>query len=204
MKDYQITLEPHPRNARARVRVLAGTDDAVPFRVVVPLRITSVEAAVEWLRPAGVPADALRQGEFYFLPSDGPHVEAGCDHPAGRPTNRADCGHGEYTDAGSHYRYNVTWGASFSRTHTAADCKAVVKSGSVRFPGRRTTKSHDFVSRPRYFARGSVQHDEHGTLELPCHNPLYQDDPQHRGDWYEVVPNRAHGPFPVEGFGPAD
>ncbi len=193
--DYQISLEPHPRNPRARQRVLTGTDDAAAFRVVVPIRLKTVEEAVEWLRPPNIPADALRQGEFYLLPSHGPHVEAGCTHPKGEPIRRDDCGSDEYTEAGSHYRYRAIGRASFSRTHAATDCKAVVKNGEVAFIGRRAVKTHDFTGRPTYYVSGEVTHFEHGTLALSEHE---------QGRWYEVVPNKAHGPFPVWGYGPED
>jgi len=190
---YTLTLEPHPRNPRSRIRVLRGTDDGNPFEVTVPLRIKTVQDAVDWLRPDDVPQDALRQGEFYFIPSTGPHVVAGCYHPDPDHIYREDCGSDEWTAAGSTYRYTVNWRASFSRTHTATTCYSVVKAGYVLFPGRRTLKTHPFTGRPRYFVRGSVTHPEHGTLALPPHD---------LGEWYEVIPNRAHGPFPVTGYGP--
>lgn len=202
--DCTISLEPHPSNPRSRIRVLAGTDDGAPFRVTVPLHIRTVKDALDWLRPDHVPVDALRQGEFYFIPSAGPHRAAGCTHPDPKRIREADCGSHEYSDAGSHHEYRVVWRASFSRRHTATVCRAVVKSGSVAFRGRRATRTHDYTARPTYYVRGEVVHDEHGTLTLPTHDPSYQDDPLHQGDWYEVVPNRAHGPFPVWGYGPED
>lgn len=194
---YQLQLQPHPRNPRARVRVLSGTDDGQDFQVQVPLRLKTVEAALEWLRPAGVPEDALRQGEFYFVPSPGhgPHDVAGCYHADYTHVSRYDCGSQEETDGGSSYQWRVRWEASFSATHSADHCLAVVKSGDVAFVGRRRMRTHGFVGRPRYFVRGGVEHDEHGRLELPRHTS---------GAWYEVIPNRVHGPFPVEGYGQGD
>lgn len=194
MMETTLTLEPHPNNPKARQRILAGDDGGSPFRVVVPLRIKTIDAALDWLRPAEVPADALRQGEFYFIPSAGPHVAAGCRHGGGR-IFLDDCGSEEYTEAGSEYFWRVDWNASFSRTHTAVRCYTVTKSGSVLFRGHRKIKSHDFTSRPRYFVQGPITHGEHGSLELPPH-------PQ--GKWYEVIPNKVHGPFPVVGYGQSD
>lgn len=190
-----LTLKPSPTNPRARVRILEGEDDGHRYEVKVPLRCKTVEDALDWLRPEGLQADAIRQGEFYFVPSSGPHRAAGCHHESGEKVYRSDCGSEEYTDAGSEYRWTVDWDASFSRTHRAKDCYSVVKSGSVQFVGRKRVKSHSFTGRPRYFVRGPVEHSQHGTLELPKHAA---------GLWYEVVPNRAHGPFPVAGFGPTD
>lgn len=194
-----ISLEPHPRNPRARVRILSGQDDGHSFEVQVPLRIKTVEAALDWLRPAGVPADVLRQGEFYFLPSAGPHAAAGCFHPADNKVMAADCGGEEVTEGGSNYRWTVDWHASFSPSHTATRCYSVTKSGDVAFVGRRKMRTHSFTARPSYFVAGTVEHPEHGTLELPAHGAA------HRGvSWYEVRPNKAHGPFPVRGYGRGD
>ena len=192
---YELQLQPHPRNPQSRIRILVGQDDGQDFAVQVPLRLRTVEAALDWLRPAHVPADALRQGEFFFLPSPGPHAAAGCYHPTEGKVRREDCGGEDYTEAGSSYRWSVEWNASFSQTHRATRCYAVTKSGDVLFRGRRRMHSHAFVARPRYFVRGRVEHGQHGTLPLPRHAD---------GLWYEVIPNRAHGPFPVNGYGRGD
>jgi len=191
--EYTIQLQPHPRNPRARVRVLSGQDDGQDFAVQVPLRIRTVEDALDWLRPAGIAADALRQGEFFFVPSRGPHDAAGCHHES--RILREDCGGEEVTEAGSVYRWRVDWDASFSETHSATRCYSVTKSGEVMFVGRRRMRTHTFVGRPRYFVRGSVEHGQHGRLQLLNHG---------WGPWYEVIPNRAHGPFPVRGYGRGD
>lgn len=233
-----LTLEPSASNPRARVRVLRGQDDGHDFAVRVPLRCRTVEDALDWLRPDDVPRGSLRQGEFYFIPSGGPHAAAGCDHspkrgqcpnpqcewgkvysedPGDRGTacptcggsgqgplgpagvHESDCGSSETTEAGSEYRWTVDWQATFSRRHTATRCRAVIKSGEVAFIGRRKVKTHAFRARPRYFVAGEVEHYEHGTLVLPAHSRAY-----HGISWYEVVPNRAHGPFPVRGLGQED
>jgi hypothetical protein len=202
-----LTLQAHPANPRARQRVLTGDDDGHAYRVVVPMRIRTVEAALDWLRPDDVPADALRQGEFYLMPSGGPHLMAGCEHDAATPAVReailrgerdprqTPCGSEEHTEAGSSYRWTVDDAASFSRTHEAESCWSVTKSGDVCFLGRKRVRSHGFTGRPTYYVRGYVEHAEHGRLELPAH---------YQGRWYEVVPNRAHGPFPVQGYGRGD
>lgn len=190
-----LSLRPHPRNPRSRERWLTGEDDGHAYDVRVPMRIRSIADALEWLRPAGVPADALRQGEFYFLPARDPHVEY-CYHAAedihsyyadGRIVYRRGTEHGsdEFTEAGSVYRYRLTYD-QFSATHAADHCVRVDKRGDVAFRGRRRMRTHEFRARPRYFIWGGVTHPEHGRLDL---GP----------GWYEVVPNRAHGPFPVAG-----
>jgi hypothetical protein len=47
---------------------LVGTDESELFISILPKKVTSVAAAHNALRPAGVPADAVRQGEFFFVP----------------------------------------------------------------------------------------------------------------------------------------
>ncbi len=57
------------RNEKNRPeRFLVGQDDGADFSVKVPLRVKTVEAAIEWLRPAGVLAGTPRQGEYFFIP----------------------------------------------------------------------------------------------------------------------------------------
>lgn len=189
-----LVLKPHPNNPKARVRFLRGQDDGHDYEVRVPLRCKTVEDALDWLRPDEVPADAPRQGEFYFVGSSGPHKAAGCSHygePSPSDPYYTYCGSTEHTSAGSSYKYTVDSFASFSRRHRATECWSVVKSGEVCFVGRRRVKTHSFVSRPRYFVRGTVYHPEHGNLDLGS-------------GWFEVIPNGAHGPFPVRGLGPED
>lgn len=183
-----LAIRPSPKNPRARIRILHGEDDGHPYEVHVPLRIKTVEAALDWLRPANVPGDALRQGEFYFVPADDPHSQF-CDWPDCERTGD----HGGYWQEGpSHYRYDMS-DAQFSRTHYANECVRVTKSGTVAFVASRGIRSHPFTGRPRFFVRGVVRHSggDHSELVLP-------------GGWHEVVPNRAHGPFPVRGMGNDD
>lgn len=129
-----LTLAPHPSNPRARLRVPQGLDDGHAYRVVVPLRIRTVEAALAWLRPDGVPIDALRQGEFYFVPSASP-VQLYCTaHEPGHHRYQ-EC---EGFEDGGHSSYTWTFvaDARFSASHIPVICIAVVKSGSVAFTAR--------------------------------------------------------------------
>lgn len=173
----------------SRRRLLQGEDDGHPYQVFVPLRCRTVEDALDWLRPSCVPADAPRQGEYYFIRSAGPH-DAGCNHYSDRPNDR-DCGRIVETEARSTYRWEVWSNASFSRRHHADECWSVVKSGDTMFAGWKRVRSHSWVDRPRYFVRGTVRHPEHSDLVLPP-------------GWFEVVPNKAHSPFLVTGIGQED
>ncbi len=48
---------------------LVGVDEKANFICALPKRVTSVAEAHESLRPADVPADAPRQGEWFFVPA---------------------------------------------------------------------------------------------------------------------------------------
>lgn len=174
----------HPKNPRARIRVLVGMDDGRPFEVRVPMRVKDVETALDWLRPKDVPPGTTRQGEFFFVPVQNPHNEF-CDHGYDGPRI-----HGyELYKGQSCYRYSVA-PSFFSFTHVADECIVVVKSGETAFYSRRkgSVQAHSWTGRPRYFVRGVVRHTrgDHPDLNL--------------GDsWHEVIPNKAHGPFPMRG-----
>ena len=156
-------------------RILSGTDDGSTFRVAVPMRCHTVEEAVAWLRPPEVPTGSLRQGEFFFRPGQPPEAD---DYPV------------QTTAAGSERQTHTQNEAEFSASHHAEECVAVWDTGNTMFLGRRHVHSHEWTGRPRYFVRGAVKHSEHTTLQL--------------SEWHEVIPNRAHGPFPVRGFGRED
>lgn len=52
----------------AETTFLVGYDERRQFISMLPKRVNSVEKAHRVLRPAGVPADAPRQGEWFFVP----------------------------------------------------------------------------------------------------------------------------------------
>ena len=152
-------------------RVLAGMDDGHPFSVQVPLRCQTLREALEWLRPDDVPADALRQGEWYFVRRN--------------PEPETD-GMEQVSEAGSMRRVEHREIETFDERarHMPTECLAVLASGETCFMGRKAVKSHAWTGRPHIFVRGVVHHPEHGGLDLGA-------------KWHEVVPNRAHGPFAV-------
>jgi len=150
--------------------VLTGVDDGHPFQVPVPGTCATVAQALEWLRPPDVPEGAPRQGEYFFVPAALPGE--GSSAP---------------TRAGSWRETEHEVGATFSRSHHAEECVRVVTQGETAFVGRRQhVRTHEWRGRDRYFARGEVTHSrgEHPPLDLGAR-------------WHEVVPNRAHGPWPV-------
>lgn len=180
---HEVITERNEKNRPERF--LVGEDDGQTFKVRVPLRVKSVEQAIKWLRPAGVPADAPRQGEYFFVPQA----------EGFKPSSLRD---ETYTEAGSYREVVVEDGPLSFHRHAIARCpdlaedakisRAAQARGSTCFIGRKRVCSHDWTGRPRYFVRGQVEHPEHGTLVLGSR-------------WHEVVPNRAHGPFPVRGLG---
>ena len=152
--------------------------EAEGTRVRVSSRCRTVEEAENWLRPKGVPPDALRQGEFYFVPV--PADEAG--NPE-EPDWYAETS--EYSWRAERW---TTWPALDARgRHRPEECRVLVTWGETAFIGRRgRIRTHRWQGRPRVFVSGSVEHPEHGVLELPKHQG---------GWWYQVIPNRAHGPW---------
>lgn len=158
------------------VRILSGSDDGSEFRVQIPTRCRTVKQAVAWLRPARIREDALRQGQFFFLPVKLPE---GNDYPVRTPR------------PAPHWRTHCKYDARFSATHVATECIAVWNSGTPRFLGRGRLHGHHWTGHPRYFVRGEVTHAKHAPLSLGT-------------TWHEVIPNRAHGPFPIRGFGRED
>lgn len=192
MANEQLELRPHPTNQKARQRILVGEDDGHRYEVAVPMRFKDPQSALDWLRPKDVPIDALRQGEFYFVPSENPH-ELFCDEEHCRSFNR----HGStWFEGTSDYQFIMERG-DFSTSHyvprSYGESWRATKAGNVAFFGRRGVAHHQFSGRPRYFVRGTVVHarGDHADLVLPAHPG---------GDWYEVIPNKAHGPFPVTGM----
>ena len=153
-------------------QTLTGMDDGHPFSATVPLRCQTIGEALEWLRPDGVAVDAIRQGEWFFVPAT--------PEPEGRTES----------DAGSLRRVVHHTIDSFDRRgrHQVAECLVVIASGETAFVGRRAVKTHDWTGRPRVYARGLITHPEHVTVDL---GPT----------WHEVIPNRPHGPFAVGSLG---
>lgn len=182
----ELTVERSDRGGR--VRILAGTDDGAPFRVRVPMRCRTTEAAIEWLRPPEVPPGAPRQGDLYFVPMVAEH-RLGTWKPSSL-RERSE------TDAGSWREVEVDDGPlSFGRHEIEQGevpaCKSISRVAQARgetcFIGRKSVRSHAWTGRPRYFVRGTVVHPEHGTLVLGL-------------TWHEVIRNRAAGPWPVRGL----
>lgn len=62
---YDVTMEA----PAATNHFLVGYDESSQFIAALPEAAESVEHAHEILRPEGVPADALRQGEWFFVPA---------------------------------------------------------------------------------------------------------------------------------------
>ena len=160
-----------------RQKFLAGTDDGQPFRVRVSARCTTIEAAVEWLRPAGVPEGSIRQGEFYFVP-----LSIGEHDVSAKMLNQVDSYSWKYpsllseTDAGSSKALRMVE-AQFSASHDAAQSIRVQVSGVTAFIGRRNVKTHSWTGRIRFYVCGKVTHEHHPEIVL--------------ADWHEVVPNKA-------------
>ena len=153
-------------------QTFTGMDDGHPFSATVPLRCQTIGEALRWLRPDGVAEDALRQGEWFFVPAT-PEPE----------------GYTE-SDAGSRRRveHHVIESFDARGRHQVAECLVVIASGETAFVGRRAVKTHDWTGRPRVYARGLITHPEHVTVDL---GPT----------WHEVIPNRPHGPFAVGSLG---
>lgn len=181
--DFTLTLE---RTAKGgNIRILRGQDDGSPFAVQVPARCKTIEQAIEWLRPAEVPADAPRQGDLFFVPQPRDF----------KPSMLAES---EYTPAGSYREVTVYHGPQALGNHRfdgiAGDTehkygvtRVVQAAGDTMFVGRRKVKSHSWQGRPRYFVRGIVSHPEHTAIDLGML-------------WHEVIRNRAAGPWPVSGI----
>jgi len=152
-------------------RTLTGVDDQHAFAVQVPATCATIGEALEWLRPDGVCADTPRQGEYFFARRDPP---AEGSESVGRRSHR--------------YTRHVS--ARFSRTHNADEVIRVETAGETAFCGRRSIKTHGWTGRDRYFARGVVRHEagDHPDFDLGA-------------QWHEVIPNRAHGPWPVRAPG---
>jgi hypothetical protein len=51
-----------------KLTLLVGVDETAHFICALPKKVKSVKAAHEALRPKGVPRNALRQGEWFFVP----------------------------------------------------------------------------------------------------------------------------------------
>lgn len=150
-------------------RSLTGMDDGHAFSVRVPLRVRTIREALDWLRPDEVGIDALRQGEWFFVPRD----------PEAPGTSHTDAGSERTIEHQSINTFDA------SGRHMPAECLAVLSHGDTMFIGRNGGgRSHSWIGRPHIFAKGVISHPEHGSLDL--------------GDnWHEVIPNRAHGPFQV-------
>ena len=164
-----------------RQKFLAGTDDGQPFRVRVSARCTTVDAAIEWLRPAGVPEGSIRQGEFYFTPLGiGEHdvtekmlTRFAADDERRQSWERIPV---SYTDAGSEKVVTLR-DRPFSRSHGADLSIRVQASGETAFIGHRGLNTHSWTGRVRFYVRGKVAHEQHPEIVL--------------ADWHEVVPNKA-------------
>ena len=152
--------------------------EAEGARVRVSSRCKTVEEAEQWLRPKGVPPDALRQGEFFFVPA--PTEEVGNPDELGWYAQTS-----QYSWRAGHW---TRWRAlDFRARHRPQECRVLITYGQTGFIGRGgQVRTHGWQGRPHVYVRGSVSHPEHGDLQLPAHE---------RGQWYEVIPNKAHGPW---------
>lgn len=152
------------RNAAGRPtgRLLRGEDDGHPFAVRVPLRCTTTEEAIDWLRPDGVRPDAPRQGDLWFVLS-------------GRPSlGYEETGRYSWREAKGEKEWNVSIGGT---RHIAEELLTIWTRGSTAFLGRDGVASHRWEGRPRLYVRGRITHPEHGTLVLH--------------EWHRVVPRRG-------------
>ena len=152
--------------------------EAEGAKVKVSSRCRTVEEAENWLRPKGVPPDALRQGEFYFIPAPAEQVGDPKKLPWTARTGWQS----------SREEWWTTWRALDARgRHRPKECRVLLTRGETAFIGRGgRVRTHRWEGRPRVYVRGAVEHPEHGVLQLPPHQA---------GGWYEVIPNRAHGPW---------
>ena len=153
-------------------RTLTGMDDGHPFSATVPLRCQTIGEALEWLRPDGVAVDAIRQGEWFFVPAT--------PEPEGRTESDA----GSWREVAHH----VIESFDARGRHQIAECLVVIATGETAYIGRRSVRTHNWTGRPHVYARGLITHPEHCAIDLGT-------------SWHEVVPNRAHGPFAVGSLG---
>jgi len=162
------------RNGRKRT----AWYEAEGARVKVSSRCRTIKEAEAWLRPKEVPPGSLRQGEFYFVPV--PHDEIGDpDKPDGYEQTSQ---YSWRAERWMHWAY-----LDAKARHCPEECRVRLVWGETAFIGRKgRIRTHRWEARPRVFVSGSVSHPEHGDLELPQHEG---------GWWYEVIPNRAHGPW---------
>jgi hypothetical protein len=66
---YAFKVKVTAKTTRSSETLLVGIDENNHFIAALPRKVDSVEEAHEALRPKGVPKDAPRQGEWFFVPA---------------------------------------------------------------------------------------------------------------------------------------
>lgn len=176
-------------------KYLVGRDEGRLFRTPVSMRCTTIQGALDWLRP--VPHRMLkRQGDLFFVPVALREGLPSYMHRAGNYYRLPGRGqynpwHSTYNEAmangisrddesngySSHtYTYRAMTEIGNTR-HVAEFGLTLWKSGEVAFLGRRKIRTHSYTAKPRFFVSGFVSHPQHETLELE--------------GWWEVLPQNG-------------
>lgn len=156
---YRVVIEATVPSTN--VSFLVGYDEKSLFIAMLPKHVKTVDNAHKALRPAGVPADALRHGEWFFVPttkSDEVIIDRFLEGPLVR--------HSIYKN--DSLEWNSSWSGS---SHRASE---------VIWPndGRNTSAVNTQTLR---YARGTIKDGRAGH-----HSPLTLGD---GNTWYRVVRN---------------